>query len=88
MSSWSGKRYDFQNGLNCRLPYFASDRWWLQLERQRRTGVILDRVCPKVVGEQAVLDDEVDAVGERIEAAVRADAEVSFNRKNLALVLD
>ena len=79
MSSWSGKRYDFQNGQNCRLPYFVSDRW-LQLERQRRTSVILVRVRPKVVGEQAVLDDEVDAVGERIEAAVRTDAGVAFNR--------
>ena len=68
--------------IACRLPYFASDRWWLQLKRQRRTSVILVRVCPKVVGEQAVLDDEVDTVGERIEAAVRADAGVGFNRKN------
>ena len=79
MSSRSGKRYDFQNGQNGRLPYFVSDRW-LQLERQRRTSVTLVRVRPKVVGEQAVLDDEVDAVGERIEAAVRANAGVGFNR--------
>ena len=56
------------------LPWSAFG-WWLQLAGQRRSGHILVVVDPEVVGEEAVLDDEVDAVGERIEAAaIRANA--------------
>ena len=56
------------------LPWSAFG-WWLQLAGQRRSGHTLVVVDPEVVGEEAVLDDEVDAVGERIEAAaIRANA--------------
>ena len=56
------------------LPWSAFG-WWLQLAGQRRSGHILVVDDPEVVGEEAVLDDEVDAVGERIEAAaIRANA--------------